>query len=96
MSQSKCSTCECANSIEALKCCLMTNRPLFYNTTTNVTQEVQEQVSIWDVMELDSAEKQMKKILIIKTDECIHNSIATTFVCPQHKVINNLRKVIKS
>lgn len=54
MSQSKCTTCECANSIEALKCCLMTNRPLFYNTTRNMTMEVNEKISIWDVMELDN------------------------------------------
>lgn len=81
MSHSKCTTCECANSIEALKCCLRTNRPLFYNTTSNMTEEVQEKISIWDVMELDKQEKQIKKILVIKTDECILNGVNKTYVC---------------
>lgn len=48
---------------------------MIYNSTTNMTEEVKDKISIWDVMELDQQEKQVKKILIIKTDECIHNGV---------------------
>ena len=60
-----------------------------------MTEEVKDKISIWDVMELDQQEKQIKKILIIKTDECIHNGVQKTYVCDKDGIFDNLRSSLK-